>query len=67
MSNWIPNDPTLVAQILTISSSFRQYYGPTMNAFEAEENNGCAAALQKELDDLFDRQNQSPSQAGLPV
>ena len=116
MGNWIPNDPTLVAQILKISSSytppppngfispmtwgiehnvierftgagvpaekisfakdtytfscpcapsefvdtFRQYYGPTMNAFEAAEKNGRAAALQKELEDLFNSQNQSP-------
>ena len=115
MGNWIPNDPTLVAQILKISSAytppppggfvspmtwgiesnvierfvgagvpaekisfardtftfnypsppaalgaeFRRYYGPTMNAFEAAEKNGLAADLQKELEDLFNRQNQS--------
>jgi SAM-dependent methyltransferase len=115
MGNWIPNDPTLVAQILKISSAytppppegfispmtwgiesnvierfaatgvpaekvsftrdtftfnfssppaalvdaFRKYYGPTMNAFEAAEKNGRAADLQKELEDLFNRQNQS--------
>ena len=117
MGNWIPNDPTLVAQILKISSSysppppegfispmtwgvennvierfagagvpkekisfvrdtytfnypgppselvdaFRKYYGPTMNAFEAAEKNGRAADLQKELEDLFNSQNKSPS------
>lgn len=116
MGNWIPNDPTLVAQILKISSAytppppegfvspmtwgveshvierftgagvpagkisfvrdtftfiypgppaafvgeFRKYYGPTMNAFEAAETNGRAAELQNELEELFDRQNQSP-------
>jgi ubiquinone/menaquinone biosynthesis C-methylase UbiE len=116
MGNWIPGDPTLVAQILKISSSysppppegfvspmtwgvesqvierfvgagvareeisfsretftfnsptapatlvdeFRKYYGPTMNAFEAAEKNGRAADLQKELEELFDRQNLSP-------
>jgi ubiquinone/menaquinone biosynthesis C-methylase UbiE len=116
MGNWIPNDPTLVAQILKISSSysppppdgfispmtwgvennvterfagagvpkekvsfvrdtytfnypsapselvsaFRKYYGPTMNAFEAAERNGRAADLQKELEGLFNAQNQSP-------
>src|SRR5437773_4442517 len=105
MGNWIPNDPTLVAQILKISSAytppppegfispmtwgiesnvierfasagvpgetisfgryrftfnypkppaelvaaFRDYYGPTMNAFEAAEKSGRAADLQKEL------------------
>ncbi len=117
MGNWIPNDPTLVAQILKISSSysppppegfispmtwglesnvierftgagvpkekisfvrdtyafnfpgapsallgeFRNYYGPTMNAFEAAEKNGRAADLQRELEALFDSQNKSPS------
>ena len=116
MGTWIPNDPTLVAQILKISSAytppppegfispmtwgveshvierfaaagidagkisfardtfvfnyptapatlldeFRRYYGPTMNAFEAAEKNGKAADLQKELEDLFNRQNTSP-------
>jgi len=115
MGNWIPNDPTLVAQVLKISSAysppppegfvspmtwgiesnvverfsaaaipeeriafdrdtytfeypappselvaaFRTYYGPTMNAFEAAEKSGRADELQKELDALFARQNQS--------
>lgn len=115
MANWIPNDPTLIAQILKISSAytppppdgfispvtwgiessvterfvaagisenqisfdqdswtfnapvsateymkiFRVYYGPTMNAFDAAENNGKAADLERELDDLFDAHNQS--------
>jgi SAM-dependent methyltransferase len=118
MGNWIPNDPTLVAQILKISSSyappppegfispmtwgienhvierfgsagipkqnvtfvrdtynftfpgtpsefvsvFRNYYGPTMNAFEAAEKNGRAADLKEELDALFTTQNKSDSQ-----
>jgi ubiquinone/menaquinone biosynthesis C-methylase UbiE len=117
MGNWIPNDPTLVAQILKISAAysppppegfvspmtwgveshvlerfgaagvpaehitcvrdtytfnyphqpvellaaFRNYYGPTMNAFEAAEKSGRAADLQKELVALFDNQNQSPT------
>ena len=115
MGNWIPGDPTLVAQILKISaaytppppegfvspmlwgieshvterfgsagipkenisfardsftfttsqspldlvSTFKNYYGPTMNAFEAAEKNGKADALQQELEALFTRQNQS--------
>jgi SAM-dependent methyltransferase len=115
MGNWIPGDPTLVAQILKISSSysppppegfvspmtwgieshvierftaagipaekvscardtytfnspgtpsafvadFRNYYGPTMNAFAAAEQNGKAAELQQELEALFARQNKS--------
>jgi SAM-dependent methyltransferase len=115
MGNWIPNDPTLVAQILKISSAytppppegfvspmtwgaeanvserfvaagvpadrisfaretftfqapispteflslFRNYYGPTMNAFDAADKNGRVAELQKELEDLFNRHNQA--------
>ena len=115
MGNWIPNDPTLVAQILKISSAytppppegfvspmlwgveshiierfgkagipaenisfvrdsftfnapfapsvfverFRDYYGPTMNAFEAAQKVGRAAELQKELEELFARENKS--------
>ena len=115
MGNWIPGDPTLVAQILKISSAymppppevfispmtwgieshvterfanagvakenihfkretytfnapyspseyvalFREYYGPTMNAFEAAEKNGRAEELQNELVALFNSQNQS--------
>jgi len=115
MGNWIPNDPTLVAQILKISSAytppppegfvspmlwgveshvierfgkagipatnisferdtytfialfspiemverFRKFYGPTMNAFEAAEKEGRAADLQRELEQLFIRENRS--------
>jgi len=115
MGNWIPGDPTLVAQILKISSSytppppegfvspmlwgveshvierfgsagitqenitfdrdtftfntsdsptelvsrFRNYYGPTMNAFEAAEKNGKAMDLHRELEDLFNSHNKS--------
>jgi hypothetical protein len=115
MGNWIPNDPTLVAQILKICSSytppppegfvspmtwgvesqvterftgagvpadkisftpetfvfnypgspsafvneFRNYYGPTMNAFDAAEKSGRAVDLQNELEALFRRQNAS--------
>jgi ubiquinone/menaquinone biosynthesis C-methylase UbiE len=117
MGNWIPGDPTLVAQILKISSSytppppegfispmlwgietnvierfvaagvpkenisfsretftfsapaspeevvssFRNFYGPTMNAFEAAEKNGKASELQSELESLFYSQNKSDS------
>ena len=41
-------------------AAFRDYYGPTMSAFEAAEKNGRAADLQKELEDLFNSQNGSP-------
>ena len=114
MGNWIPGDPTLVAQILKISSAytppppegfvspmlwgveknvierftsagvpeqnisfikdsftfnaasspaafvddFKNYYGPTMNAFDAAEKNGKSSDLQRELVALFTSQNQ---------
>jgi SAM-dependent methyltransferase len=117
MGNWIPNDPTLVAQILKISSSytppppegfvspmtwgnennvierftaagiprekisfsrdtfvfgfpgtssafvaeFRNFYGPTMNAFAAAEQGGKSVNLQRELETLFERENRSPA------
>jgi SAM-dependent methyltransferase len=113
MGTWIPNEPTLVAKILKISSNytppppegfvspmtwgvesnviehftaagipkdnisferdtfvfnfpgtpsqfvdaFRKYYGPTTNAFEAAEKQGRPAELQKELEELFESQN----------
>ena len=115
MGNWIPGDPTLVAQILKISASytppppegfispmlwgveekvierftsagiaeknisfvrdtftfkapyspaafldtFKSFYGPTMNAFEAAGKNGKAEALEQDLKELFDRENKS--------
>jgi ubiquinone/menaquinone biosynthesis C-methylase UbiE len=117
MGNWIPNDPTLVAQVLRISSAysppppegfvspmtwgvehnvierfsgagiaserisfvrdtytfefpdtpakflntFRDFYGPTMNAFEAAGKSGRANDLQRELEELFESQNKSSS------
>jgi ubiquinone/menaquinone biosynthesis C-methylase UbiE len=119
MGNWIPNDPTLVAQILKISSAysppppegfvspmtwgveanvverfgaagvakekisfvkdtyvfnypgasagfvadFRNYYGPTMNAFDAAEKNGKASDLQRELEALFAQKNTAKGNA----
>jgi hypothetical protein len=38
---------------------FRKYYGPTMNAFAAAEQAGRSADLQRELEDLFVRENRS--------
>jgi SAM-dependent methyltransferase len=115
MGNWIPNDPTLVAQILKTSSAysppppegfvspmtwgveshvqerfagagipkervaferdtytfrfrgtpdgfvatFRSWYGPTMNAFDAAAKDGREQSLERELQALFAAQNQS--------
>ena len=46
---------------------FRKYYGPTMNAFEAAEKNGRAADLQKELEELFNRQNKGTQNTSIPA
>ena len=123
MGNWIAGDPTLVAQILKISSAytppppqgfvspllwgdkeqvrarfavqgelpsnisferatwcfrhsgpptelfeiFRDYYGPTMNAFEAASKDGRASDLEKELKALFIAQNQGGSSTEIPA
>ncbi|MEO6069088.1 MAG: methyltransferase domain-containing protein [Chitinophagaceae bacterium] len=123
MGNWIPGDPTFVAQILKISSAytppppegfvspmlwgvedevirrfesagvpkenisfsretftfiadyspseflnnFRNYYGPTMNAFEAAEKNGREEALQQELEALFISQNKSGNDYSISI
>ena len=36
---------------------FKNYCGPTMNAFEAAEKGGKAAELQRDLEELFISQN----------
>ena len=115
MGNWIPNDPTLVAQILKICAAytppppegfissmtwgieanvterfvaagisenrvsfcrdtftfaapisptrfmnnFKEYYGPTMNAFEAAKKVDKAVELEQELEQLFNAQNKN--------
>ena len=38
---------------------FKNYYGPTMNAFEAADKSGRVADLQKQPEDLFKAQNKS--------
>jgi hypothetical protein len=50
-------------------ATFRDYYGPTMNAFEAAERAGRKESLQKELDDLFASQNKSgsPDKTSIPA
>ena len=115
MGNWIPGDPTLIAQVLKISAAytppppegfvspvtwgvednvrerfgaagvpaenivceratyvfrcpapprelvqtFRQFYGPTMNAFEAAEKDGKAEQLGGDLTRLFEEHNRA--------
>ena len=123
MGNWIPEDPTIVAQLLKISSAFtppppegfispmkwgvesdvidrftsagvpedrisfqrdtftfvypgapsefldefRNYYGPTMNAYEAAAADGRQEDLQSQLEALFDERNTSDSAASTSV
>ena len=52
------NFPGKPAEFVT---AFRNYYGPTMNAFDAADKNGKAADLQNELVALFDSQNRYAS------
>ncbi len=48
---------------------FRDYYGPTMNAFEAAGREGRADALERELVELFTNHNQSgrPDACSIPA
>ena len=46
---------------------FRKYYGPSMNAFEAAEKNGRATDLQRELEELFNKQNKSTGATSIPA
>lgn len=41
-------------------ATFRNYYGPTMNAYAAAEASGRADELDRELTELFNEQNQAP-------
>jgi len=123
MGNWIPGDPTLVAQILKISAAytppppagfispmtwgdeaevrerfevagiapnqvqferstwffrdegpatglfdtFRRFYGPTMNAFEAAAKEGREEQLASELRALFVEQNRGCENTAIPA
>ena len=41
--------------------SFRRFYGPTMNAFEAAEKSGRVEELHTQLVELAKAQNKSPN------
>jgi ubiquinone/menaquinone biosynthesis C-methylase UbiE len=47
--------------------TFRKYYGPTINAFEAAERSGQGGRLQRELEALFANQNQGPSADAISI
>lgn len=123
MGNWIPNDPTFVAQLLRVSTAysppppegfvspmtwgveenvlerfgaagipaenitcertlfvfesprtpleyladFRDYYGPTMNAYAAAAADGREAELHGELEELVDEHNTAESGEGTRI
>ena len=46
---------------------FRDYYGPTMNAFEAAAGAGREADLERELKTLFIRQNRGGERTEIPA
>jgi hypothetical protein len=48
-------------------AEFRNYYGPTMNAFEAAAANGRESDLQAELETLFTEQNTSDDATSIPA
>jgi SAM-dependent methyltransferase len=48
-------------------NEFRNYYGPSMNAFAAAEKNGRAADLQRELAELFTAKNTSSEGTTIPA
>ena len=47
-------------------ATFREFYGPAMNAFEAAAKNGRAGELGEELELLFASQNQGGPHTDIP-
>src|SRR5262249_29727881 len=48
-------------------ASFKAYYEPTMNAFEAAAADGREAELQAELETLFNEQNRGDGTTSIPA
>jgi hypothetical protein len=48
-------------------AEFREYYGPTMNAYAAAAADGREAELHAELDALFNEQNTSSDATSIPA
>ena len=48
-------------------NTFRRYYGPTMNAYEAAEKDGRADELHHELETLFNAHNKSGSSTAMSI
>jgi SAM-dependent methyltransferase len=56
-----PGSPTELVAV------FREYYGPTMNAFAAAAGDGRESDLQTELEDLFNEKNESDDATLIPA
>ena len=58
-----------VGTSLEFVANFRNFYGPTMNAFDAADKSGKVADLQKELEALFTTHNKSnsPGKTSIPA
>jgi SAM-dependent methyltransferase len=65
-ATWTFESDSSPAEIL---ADFRDYYGPTMNAYAAARADGREAELQAELEDLFNSQNKSsdPGRTSIPA
>ena len=50
-----------------VIDSFRRFYGPTMNAFEAAQKNGKEEELHSQLLELAQAQNRSTSGTSIPA
>ena len=48
-------------------ADFKNYYGPTMNAFAAADQSGKSADLQRELEALFERENKSEAKGATSI
>ena len=50
-----------------VVEAFRQFYGPTMNAFESAAGDGREAELQSELEALFEQANTLETGTSIPA
>ena len=63
-ATWVFRHSGPPSELLAI---FRDFYGPTMNAFDAAEKDGRAAELQEELTALFNAQNCGGDRTEIPA
>lgn len=63
-ASWTFEHPSLPSEFL---SEFREYYGPTMNAYAAAAADGREEELHAELDALFNEHNTSSDSTSIPA